>query len=166
MRKDDVELKIELLTRGARVSEEGWDAYKRSAGFQIFLGDVPVSVPAWGKYKRYKHVESSPYLIRKEDSRWVLYKDAGMLREISVSPRPAFYDMKTSEGVDMWKVFHVCGNDCLLTGVRQSCIYMKGGGQCKFCGTIYNPRYEGRLDRKTPEQLAEVAVAGVKEGMK
>src|SRR3989337_32223 len=112
MRKDDVELKIELLTRGARVSEEGWD-----------------------EYKRYKHVESSPYLIRKEDSRWVLYKDAEMLREISVSPRPAFYDMKTSEGVDMWKVFHVCGNDCLLTGVRQSCIYMKGGGQFKFCGT-------------------------------
>ena len=31
--------------------------------------------------------------------------------------------------------------------------------------TIFNPRYEGRLDKKTPEQLAEVAEEGLKEGI-
>lgn len=166
MKKEDVELKVELLCKGTRISEEGWGAYKRSAGFQVFLDDVVVSVPAWGKYKRYKYVENSPFLIKKEDSHWILYKDNEEFREIVVHPRPAFYDLKTSDGVEMWRVFHVCGNNCLLTGVRQTCAYMKGGKQCKFCGTIFNPSYEGRLDKKTPAQLAEVAEAGLKERMK
>jgi radical SAM protein (TIGR04043 family) len=166
MKKDDVDLKVELLCNGARISEEGWSVYKRSAGFQVFLDDLVVSIPAWGKYKRYKYVENSPYLIKKEDSTWALYKDNEKLRDIIVYPRPAFYDRRTSDGVEMWRVFHVCGNNCLLTGVRQTCSYMKGGKQCKFCGTIFNPRYEGRLDRKTPAQLAEAAEEGLKEGMK
>ncbi|RMF91511.1 MAG: radical SAM protein [Methanobacteriota archaeon] len=165
MKKEDVELKVELLTLGAVVSEEGWDAYKRSAGFQIYLDDLAVSVPAWGKYKRYKHVERSPFLITREGERWELHRDGEFLREIRVNPRPAFYDMKTTDGVDMWRVLHVCGDNCLLTGVRQTCSLMKGGQQCRFCGTIFNPRYEGRLDRKTPLQLAEAVEAGMKEGM-
>jgi radical SAM protein (TIGR04043 family) len=166
MKEEDVELKVELLSRGARVSEECWGAYKRSAGFQIVLDDVLVSVPSWGKYKRYKYVENSPFLITKENSSWKLFKNEELLREITVHPRPAFYDSKTSNGTPMWRVFHVCGMDSLLTGVRQSCYYMKGGGQCKFCGTIFNPRYEGRLDKKTPQDLADAAETGLKEGMK
>jgi radical SAM protein (TIGR04043 family) len=162
---EEIELKVELLTRGARISEEGWGAYKRSAGFQIYLDDVVVSVPAWGKYKRYKYVKDSPYLIKKEDSVWTLHKSGKKLREIKVRPRPAFYDRLTSDGNDMWRIFHVCGNNCLLTGIRQTCAFIKGDKQCKFCGTIFNPRYEGRLDKKSPDQLAEVAEMAFQDGM-
>jgi radical SAM protein (TIGR04043 family) len=166
MKKDEVDLKVDLLCKGARISEEGWGAYKRSAGFQIYLDETYVSVPAWGKFKRYKYVENSPYLIIKMDSNWMLYRDGKELRSIDVHHRPKFYDKSTQDGVKMWRIFHVCGNNCILTGVQQTCSYMKGGRQCKFCGTIFNPRYEGRLDKKTPEQLAEVAEEGLKEGMK
>ena len=165
MRKEDVDLKVELLSRGARIAEEGWGHYKRSAGFQIMLDGLKVSVPAWGKYKRYKYVENSPLLIERDGDDWWLSRDGEFIRDITVHERPKFYDMKTSDGVDMWRVFHVCGHDCLLTGVRQTCYYMKGGKECKFCGTIHNPRYEGRLDTKTPAQLAEVAETGLKLGM-
>jgi radical SAM protein (TIGR04043 family) len=163
--QEEIELKVELLSRGAVISEEGWEAYKRSAGFQIYLDDVVVSVPAWGKYKRYKYVQNSPYLIKKENSLWTLHKNGERLREITVQPRPAFYDRLTSDGNEMWRVFHVCGNNCLLTGIRQTCSFMKGDKQCKFCGTIFNPQYEGRLDKKSPEQLAEVAEMAFQDGM-
>jgi radical SAM protein (TIGR04043 family) len=165
LRKEDLDLKVELLSRGARVSREGWGAYKRSAGFQIFFNGVTVSVPTWGKYKRYSYVKKSPFLIKKNGNEWTLEKNDEVVREISVNPRPKFYSQKTSCGTEMWRVVHVCGNNCLLTGVRQTCSYMKGRGECKFCGTIFNPRYEGRLDEKTPEQLAEAVEKGLQEGM-
>jgi len=166
LRREDVELKVELLCRGARVSEECWHAYKRSAGFQAFLGDVLVSIPSWGRYRRYRYAERSPYQIRMQGSRWLLCRGGKAVRELTVHLRPRFYDMRTSDGVEMWRVFQVCGHNCLLTGVRQTCAYMRGGAQCKFCGTIFNPRYEGRLDRKRPEQLAEAAERGAEEGMR
>lgn len=166
MDRESVELKVKLLTKGARISKNGWDAYKRSAGFQIYIDDMPVSVPAWGKYERYWYVEDSPYLIERDGSRWNLLENGETLREIRAQPRPPFYSKVTSDGADMWRVFHVCGDNCLLTGVRQTCSYMKDNGQCKFCGTIFNPRYEGRLDIKTPGQLAEVAKEGLADGMK
>ncbi len=166
MDREDVDLKVKLLTKGARVSKSGWDSYKRSAGFQIYLDDMPVSVPAWGKYERYWYVENSPYLIDRDGSRWNLLENEEKIREIRVDPKPPFYSKMTSDGIEMWRVFHVCGDNCLLTGVRQSCSYVKGGKNCKFCGTIFNPRYEGRLDIKTPGQLAEVAKEGLADGMK
>ncbi len=165
MKKEDVDLKVELLTRGARISREGWDSYKRSAGFQVYLNDLPVSIPAWGKYDRYKWAEASPFIIKKEDSKWGLYKEDEFLRELTVQGKPFFYNNKTTSGSEMWRVLHICGDQCLLTGVQQTCAYMKDGLECKFCGTIYNPRYEGRLDRKKPGELAEVAEAAFKEGI-
>lgn len=162
---DNVDLKVELLCRGALVAEEGWDYYKRSAGFQIKIDGTLVSVPSIGKYDRYSFVKGTPYEIVRTDSTWGLKKDGELLREVTVADVPEFYEEVTSDGVKMKKVFQVCGWTCLLTGVVQSCSLQRTGTECRFCGTIYNPEYEGRLDTKTPRQLAEAAVAGYKEGM-
>ncbi len=160
------ELKVELLCRGAKVSREAWDYYKRSAGFPVKIeGKTLVSVPSLGKYNRYSFIENSPFEIRKEE-KWWLYRNGKREVELQVADVPSFYSQRTSDGVEMRKVFQVCGWDCLLTGVVQSCAYQKTNTECRFCGTIYNPVYEGRLNRKTPQQLAEVARAGEKEGMK
>jgi len=164
--KKDIELKTELLCSGATVSSELWSYYKRSAGFPVFLNNVPVSVPAYGKYERYEYVKNSPFSLRKIDSSFVLYKNNEKLREVKVLPKPGFYEEKTSDGIEMKKILQVCGYDCLLTGVVQTCNYMRTNEECRFCGTIYNPVFEGRLDAKKPAQLAETAAAGAKEGMK
>lgn len=165
MKEEDLWLKTELLTKGAVISKDAWSAYKRSAGFGIYLDGLAVSVPAWGRYERYSWVKGSPFMITREGTRWLLLREGEFLRDIKVKDRPGFYDKKTSDGLDVWRVMHVCGDACLLTGVQQSCLYMKNGGECRFCGTIFNPRYEGRLNRKTPEQLAEAVEAGLDEGM-
>ncbi len=162
----DEELKVELLCRGMRVPREAWDYYKRSAGFPIRFGDTLVSVPSKGKYDRYSFVENSPYSIMRSDERWLLLKDGEVVREVEVAEVPGFYSRRSSDGVEMRRIFQVCGWDCVLTGVVQSCAYQRHGEECRFCGTIYNPVYEGRLDRKLPEQLAEAAEAAAQEGIK
>ncbi len=163
---EEKELKVELLCRGAKVAEEAWGYYKRSAGFPVKIGKTLVSVPSLGKYQRYSFVEGTPFEIRLEASKWLLYRDGEPVTELTVADVPEFYEKTTSDGVKMKKIFQVCGWDCLLTGVVQSCSFQGSGTECRFCGTIYNPVYEGRLDRKTPQQLAEAAKAGAEEGMK
>lgn len=162
----DEELKVELLCRGMKVPEQAWSYYKRSAGFPIRFGDTLVSVPSLGKYDRYSFVEASPYSITRSDGKWLLLKDGEVIREVIVAEVPGFYEKLSSDGVEMKRIFQVCGWDCVLTGVVQSCAYQRRGTQCRFCGTIYNPAYEGRLDRKTPRQLAEAAEAAVEHGIK
>jgi radical SAM protein (TIGR04043 family) len=162
---DNQRLKIELLCQGARIDESGWDYYKRSAGFPVKLDGTLVSVPSHGKYQRYAFVDQSPFEIRLEEGVWNLYREGRAIREVTVADVPPFYEKETSDGVKMKKVFQVCGWTCLLTGVVQSCSLQRKGTECRFCGTIYNPVYEGRLDRKTPRQLAEAAAEGKKDGM-
>ena len=162
----DEELKVELLCYGMKVPREAWDYYKRSAGFPIRFGETLVSVPSKGRYDRYSFVEDSPFTIEKGGEGWRLLKDGRVIREVEVAEVPGFYSRRSSDGVEMRRIFQVCGWDCVLTGVVQSCAYQRRGEECRFCGTIYNPVYEGRLDRKLPEQLAEAAEAAAQEGIK
>lgn len=163
---EDIELKAKLLCNGARVSKELWDYYKRSAGFPVIINKTIASVPSYGKYDRYPYAKFSPFEIKKEGEKFFIYKNGERVREVKVKSRPRFYDKKTERGNHAYKILQVCGDDCLLTGVVQSCYYKRIGMECRFCGTIYNPVFEGRFDSKKPKELAEVALFGAEENMK
>ena len=72
--------------------------------------------------------------------------------------RPRYYDLATADGVPYWKIalLHL---DSVASTVIQTCAYWGNADQCAFCGigvTLANGR---TIAKKTPEMLAEVAVA-------
>src|SRR5690606_21943600 len=80
------------------------------------------------------------------------------LADASPAPRPRFYDLTTADGVPYWKIalLHL---DSLASTVLQTCTYWGTADQCRFCGigvTLENGR---TIAKKTPQMLAEVAVA-------
>jgi radical SAM protein (TIGR04043 family) len=159
--------KAQLLCYGIILDPKGARYVKRSFGFSmVWQGEVLMPPFYYGGFKnnRYPYVKSSPFTLRRIGDRWAVLREGAFYAEVEVSPPPRFYDKKTSEGVEMRKIFPLCGEDCLLTGVVQECFYWREGLQCTFCGIPLNPLWEGRLNRKSPQQLVEVLEAGIEEG--
>src|SRR5262249_54159960 len=85
-------------------------------------------------------------------------RDGERLASAQPFRRPRFYDLATADGVPYWQIalLHL---DSLASTVNQTCAYGGNADQCTFCGigvTLANGR---TIARKSPEQLAEVAVA-------
>jgi acetyl-CoA acetyltransferase len=72
--------------------------------------------------------------------------------------RPRFYDLTTADGVPYWHIalLHL---DSVASTVVQHCAYWGNADQCTFCGIGLSLESGRTIARKTPEQLAEVAVA-------
>jgi radical SAM protein (TIGR04043 family) len=106
----------------------------------------------------------SPYLVEKPDEfgRLRLSRDGASLAEISFPARPRFYDRSTADGIPYWKIAVLHGRDVLATTVLQSCIrYQSRTKTCRFCAIGQSLAAGRTIERKTPEQLAEVAKAAV-----
>src|SRR6476620_6678387 len=71
---------------------------------------------------------------------------------------PRFYDLTTADGVPYWKIglLHL---DSFASTVVQTCAYWGNENQCRFCGIEVSLDAGRTIVKKTPEQLAEVAVA-------
>jgi radical SAM protein (TIGR04043 family) len=160
-------LKVELLCRGVKLDETAIGFFKRSMGFPFSINGSLVNAPFYYEgFKRNRHpyVKDSPFVLSRRNGVWHLYQEDIPLVDVEVSPSPAFYRQRTSDGIEMRRIAPLCGDDCLLTGVVQVCDFWKRGAGCKFCDIPLNTYYEKRLARKTPLQLLEVVEAGVREG--
>jgi len=74
--------------------------------------------------------------------------------------RPKFYDLNTSDGIPYRKIATLHGADCLGSTVIQACIrYANPTKRCHFCAIGLSLEKRLTIAKKTPEQLAEVAVA-------
>jgi radical SAM protein (TIGR04043 family) len=81
---------------------------------------------------------------------------------VSFPTRPRFYDRSTADGIPYWKIAVLHGRDVLATTVSQSCIrYQSRTKTCQFCAIGQSLAAGRTIERKTPEQLAEVAKAAV-----
>ncbi len=146
----------ELQGRGLRVevpleSRQG-GAGPADAGM-LWVDGFAATVPTGAHYAR-----TSPYVLRAEDEGWAVYRDGERLASAEPSRRPRYYDLATADGVPYWKIalLHL---DSVASTVNQTCAYWGNADQCAFCGigvTLANGR---TIARKTPEMLAEVAVA-------
>ncbi|MDW6005158.1 MSMEG_0568 family radical SAM protein [Vibrio mangrovi] len=88
--------------------------------------------------------------------------------EVQLTAKPAFYDRVTAEGVPFSHIATLHSTDVLATTVIQTCIrYENRRKACQFC-SIGQSLYAGRtINRKAPEQLAEVVQAAVElDGIK
>ena len=107
----------------------------------------------------------SPYLVEKPDAdgRSKISRDGVTLANVSFPKRPRFYDLTTADGIPYWKIAVLHGRDVLATTVLQSCIrYQSRTKTCRFCAIGQSLAAGRTIERKTPEQLAEVAEAAVK----
>ncbi|WP_407051490.1 MSMEG_0568 family radical SAM protein [Methyloraptor flagellatus] len=106
----------------------------------------------------------SPYLVEKPDAfgRSRLLIDGLPIAEVSFPGTPRFYARQTADGVPYSKIAVLHGRDVLATTVLQTCVrYQSRTKTCQFCAIGQSLAAGRTIERKTPEQLAEVAKAAV-----
>ncbi|HEY2521567.1 MAG TPA: MSMEG_0568 family radical SAM protein [Streptosporangiaceae bacterium] len=138
-----VEAELETRQGGAGPSDAG----------MLWIDGVPTTVPTSAAY-----VAESPYALRADDDGFGIYRDTDRLAEARPAPQPNFYKMHTADGLPYWKIalMHL---DSLASTVLQTCAYWGNSDQCQFCGIGLSLAGGRTIAKKTPEMLAEVAVA-------
>lgn len=139
-----VEAPVERRTGGAGPTDSG----------MLWLEGRPVTVPTVTSPDA-----ETPYVLRAEDGGGNgIYRDGRRLGGVSRSQRPRFYDLTTADGISYEKIalLHL---DSLASTVVQACNYWNTADQCTFCGIGLSLDSGATIARKTPDQLAEVAVA-------
>jgi radical SAM protein (TIGR04043 family) len=150
---DVAALIMELQSVGLRIETPLETARQGGAGptdsGMLWIEGVPVTVPPSA---------SSPYALRAEDSGQGIYRDGSKVASVAGTSRPRFYDLTTADGVPYHQIalLHL---DSLASTVVQACNYWGNSDQCGFCGIGLSLAAGRTVARKTPEMLAEVAVA-------
>jgi radical SAM protein (TIGR04043 family) len=106
----------------------------------------------------------SPYIVDKPDAlgRSRVRRDGAMIGEVSFQLRPRFYERSTADGIPYWKIATRHGRDVLATTILQTCIrYQSRTKTCQFCAIGQSLAAGRTIERKTPQQLGEVAKAAV-----
>ncbi|RLG36954.1 MAG: MSMEG_0568 family radical SAM protein [Candidatus Alkanophagales archaeon] len=153
-------LKAELQSKGVRSPvRERMRGAGPAAGVTLVLGDTIANVPVT------PHVaDKSPYSIKRQEGKLFLKRGENLVLEVEI-PSPKFYELKTRDGIPYKKVALLHGKDCLATTLIQKRIHWNAK-RCKFCGIELSLQSGETIERKTPEQLLEVALAAKKEGVK
>jgi radical SAM protein (TIGR04043 family) len=161
----------ELQSFGVRLADPKAGAESRRGGAgpsdhkAMTIGGVTVMVPV-----HTAPAFESPYLVEKPDAsgKSRLSRDGLPAGEVSFPLQPKFYGLKTVDGIPYSKIATLHGRDVLATTVLQTCIrYQSRTKACQFCSIGQSLAAGRTIERKTPEQLAEVAKAAVElDGVK
>jgi len=125
----------------------------------VIAGRYCVNIPVLAQFTR-----NSPFTIRPEGDNWKLYRGEVFQAEVSPVSKPKFYDKSTSDGVPMYKIALLHGQNALASTVYQRCTYWRMGQPCKFCGIELSLEYGRTIEFKTGKQLGEVAREAATEG--
>ena len=157
-------LKLDLYCKGLRlhdscyVEEDGGRKILRTraglgSGLELILpGGLWTNVPvSEGFAKR------SPYELRREQGRYLLFRDGREVAPVTLSPRPAWYEAKTSTGKPMTRIGTLQGT---YLGIYQAkvCEYWTAKPQktnCKFCSVGLNLGIDDG-DEKSVDEVMEV----------
>ena len=96
--------------------------------------------------------DSGGYEVRVNDEKYT---------DVTLLPRPGFYDMSTASGVPAHKLAVIVGPGHMRSVVNQRCHYQQIGQPCKFCAV--RNWWDANVEKTTAE-IAEVVAAGVREG--
>ena len=109
-----------------------------------------------------KFADKTPYHVKKVNSHYEIWRNNEKFTDISMMPRPKYYDKLTSDGIPMFKIAYIGEPGLFRTAVNQTCDYVKMGKPCKFCAVTN--WWKADL-KKTSTQLAEAAAAAFAEGV-
>jgi radical SAM protein (TIGR04043 family) len=153
----------ELQTHGLRLEDPGIGAASRIGGAgptdhkAVTILGTTVMIPV-----HTRPAAASPYIASPPDEcgRILLRNGGQVLCEISFPPQPRFYALRTAGGIPYWKLAQLHSRDTLATTVLQTCVrYGNAETKCQFCAIGESLKAGRTIARKTPEQLAEVALA-------
>ncbi|MHA2153626.1 MAG: radical SAM protein [Candidatus Thorarchaeota archaeon] len=163
--EETLRLKVRLLTEGARIPEGESQGRKGGAGpvggRYFYLPDGRSCGIPMRKGEIAKRFNSAPLDPTDNPNIW-LYDNS---IEFELIPRPKFYDLKTSDGIEYDKIALLHGSRTLATTVFQSCKYWSSGTECKFCTIPHSYTSGNTVLQKTPEQIVEVVLAAEREGV-
>ncbi len=150
-------LKIDLMLRGLRIADPLVKAWAcGSSGIDIMLpGKTIVNIPCAEKF-----TEASPYVITRKGERHMISDGAGGV-EVSLVPRPAFYDKKTSTGVPFSKIARVHGSLIVITP-SPVCEFFDSKVECRYCAGNFDSAGKENVVY-TVEEVVETVGAALAE---
>jgi radical SAM protein (TIGR04043 family) len=108
-----------------------------------------------------KRAVKSPFqLVKLSSGEYAVLRDGEKYTDITLIPKPGFYDKITAAGVPMFKVAVIVGPGHLRSVASQRCVYQQTGKACKFCAVQY---WWDAITVKQSAQIAECAAAGFRE---
>lgn len=157
-------LKLDLYCKGARLDDscyiEGDGGRKvlrtragLGSGLELILpGGLWTNVPVTEPF-----AALSPYVLRRENGRYMLRHDGEDVAAVQLSPRPEWYDASTSSGKPMTRIGTLQGT---YLGIYQAkvCEYWTAKPQkanCKFCSVGLNLGVDD-ADEKSVTEVMEV----------
>ena len=155
----------ELQSFGVRLIDPkaGGDSRRGGAGpsdhMPMAIGGATVMIPVHNA-----PAFDSPYIVDKPDAlgRSRVSRDGAVIGEVTFQLRPRFYERSTADGIPYSKIATLHGRDVLATTILQTCIRYKSRTKtCQFCAIGQSLAAGRTIERKTPEQLGEVAKAAV-----
>ena len=98
----------------------------------------------------------SPYTV---DRGRLLLDGADTGLGVEAVARPRFYDLQTADGVSYEKIARLHAAKVLATTVVQTCVRYDESQRCRFCAIEQSLEQGSTVAVKTPQQIAEVALA-------
>ncbi|MDO8692104.1 MAG: hypothetical protein Q7R39_19205 [Dehalococcoidia bacterium] len=112
----------------------------------------------------------SPYEFRYEErGRYRLLRDGEPIEEVFFTPRPQWYDRKTSSGRPMPSVMALRSEESLFIAALNYCEYFKDNQGCKYCNIVSSESVKTglgmeRVMAKRDQDIYETFVAAAQEG--
>ncbi|WP_411828057.1 MSMEG_0568 family radical SAM protein [Luteolibacter sp. AS25] len=153
----------ELQSSGMRIGNAPSTAPSRSGGAgptdhkAITILGTTIMVPI-----HTKGAANSPFSISFIDStgKADLFENGEKIASVTFPPEPKFYGLSTDEGIPYWKIAQLHSSRVLATTLLQTCIrYGNTSTKCQFCAIGESLKAGKTIREKSPEQLAEVALA-------
>jgi len=170
VRKNPALLKLDLYCKGIRiddsclVEEDGGRRILRTraglgSGLELVLpGGLWTNVPVTERFAL-----SSPYVLRRVGGSYWVHWDTEPVARVELSPRPHWYDDRTSTGKPMTRVGTLQGT---YLGIYQAkvCEYWTETVKvnCKFCSVGLNLGVDD-ADQKSVDEVMEVVAAARRE---
>jgi radical SAM protein (TIGR04043 family) len=163
--------KTELQSRGVRVPPElideleaRYNAPSVRTGRIVLCLESPAGdgemIPAF--IVNGKRAEYSPLHLVRNGDKYEIWVDDEKYTDVTLLPRPRFYDNTTGSGIPFHKLAVIVGPGHMRSVVNQQCHYHKIGKPCKFCAV--QRWWDANIEKTTPE-IADAVAAGVDEGV-
>ena len=174
VRRNPALLKLDLYCKGMRiddsclVEQDGGRKILRTraglgSGLEVVLpGGLWTNVPVSETFAR-----QSPYVLHRKNGSYVLHLGDDAITTLELSPRPAWYDQKTSTGKAMTRIGTLQGT---YLGVYPAkvCEYWTEKPEktnCKFCSVGLNLGVDDADDKSVNEVMEVVRAAREESGL-
>ena len=161
-------MKIDLMLRGIRgIIDESGDIKplkgllsRAGEGIDIILPlGMPANVPSGEEFTK-----NSPYWLKKIGKKDTAYAvtDGETDVEVRLVPPPAFYNKKTSTGIEMSRIAKAHGSYVVITP-SPKCDFFREGVECKYCAGNFDVSDESSSTLFTVDEVLETVEAVLKE---